>query len=97
MFRRLLVSVALVGSALVAPVSVALPAAAATVAVSAPTVSSSAACQYRRVGQVWRCITPGAFCPKAARGKYGYAKVTNRRYKCLNVSGDTNWRWKPVR
>ncbi|GAA3081819.1 hypothetical protein [Streptosporangium carneum] len=35
-----------------------------------------------RSGSYWRCITPGAYCPKAAHNRYGYAKVTNRRHKC---------------
>ncbi|MGA4995870.1 hypothetical protein [Nonomuraea bangladeshensis] len=43
---------------------------------------------------MWRCITPGAFCPKAAHGRYGYAKVTNRKYKCLYKNSDPYWRWR---
>lgn len=93
LFRRLLVSVALVGSALVVPVSVTLPAAASAVVASAPAMSLSAACQYRRAGQTWKCVTPGAYCPAAARNKFGTAKVTNRRYKC-SVYPNGQWRWK---
>ncbi|MEU9835925.1 hypothetical protein AB0D67_30695 [Streptosporangium sp. NPDC048047] len=93
MIRRLLVSAALAGSVLVVPAA-ALHASAITVQAPAAAVGLSAACTYRRDGYVWRCITPGAFCPSAARGKYGYAKVTNRRYKCWKASGDTRWRWK---
>ncbi|MER6826265.1 hypothetical protein ABT352_09785 [Streptosporangium sp. NPDC000563] len=96
MLKNLLVSAALVGSALIAPAAVALPASAATLHAQAPAVSagSHAACQYRQDKQVWRCITPGAFCPKAARGKYGYAKVTNRKYRCLYKNSDPYWRWR---
>ncbi|MBG0824771.1 hypothetical protein HS048_29135 [Planomonospora sp. ID91781] len=53
------------------------------------------ACAYWRDGRVWRCITPGAYCPKAARTRYGYAKVTGRRYKC-SVYDNGQWRWKRV-
>ncbi|MGW4800306.1 hypothetical protein ACWEPC_48605 [Nonomuraea sp. NPDC004297] len=49
---------------------------------------------YKRVGNHWNCITPGAFCPKAARGKFGYAKVTKRKYKCAYKSSDPYWRWR---
>ncbi|MFF5245033.1 hypothetical protein ACFY3V_12215 [Streptosporangium sp. NPDC000095] len=96
MLKNLLVSAALVGSALIAPAAVALPASAATLHAQTPAVSAGAhaACQYRQDKQVWRCITPGAFCPKAARGKYGYAKVTNRKYRCLYKNSDPYWRWR---
>ncbi|MFF0250200.1 hypothetical protein [Streptosporangium sandarakinum] len=93
MLRRLLVSAALAGSVLVVPAA-ALPASATAAQAPAAAIGLSTACTYRRDGNVWRCITPGAFCPSAARNRYGYAKVTNRRYKCLKVSGDTRWRWK---
>jgi len=78
----------------VAALSVAAPPAQA--AVHAPVASvqvSAVACKYKRDGKVWRCITPGAYCPKAARGKYGYAKVTKKRYKCVKYT-KTTWRWK---
>lgn len=95
MLRRLLAVAALVGSAMIAPTAVGAVHAATTV--SAPVATSTAGCAYRRDGQVWRCITPGAFCPAAAHGKYGYAKVTNKKYRCIKASGDIRWRWKPVR
>lgn len=53
----------------------------------------SAACQYRQHGQHWDCVTPGAYCPKAAHGKAGYAKVTNRKYRCSQYPNG-QWRWK---
>lgn len=88
MLKRLLVSAALAGSVLVVPVAASAPA-------FATTHAAAAACTYKRDGNVWRCITPGAYCPKAARGKYGYAKVTNRKYKCSQYTS-TTWRWKRV-
>ncbi|MEV7014002.1 hypothetical protein [Streptosporangium sp. NPDC051022] len=93
MLKRFLVSVALAGSALVAPVA-ALPASAS---VQTHAATATASCTYQRSGDHWNCITPGAFCPAAAHGKYGYAKVTNKRYRCLQDSGGSRWRWKPVR
>lgn len=92
MLKRLIVSAALVGSALVAPASVGL--ASATTA-HAPTAVVAAACTYQRSGNHWNCVTPGAYCPKAAHTKYGYAKVTNRKYKC-SVYSNGQWRWKRI-
>ncbi|GGT42735.1 hypothetical protein GCM10010176_102810 [Nonomuraea spiralis] len=86
MLRRLLVSAALVGSALVSPAVAAVPASAAV------HVNAATSC-YRQVGTHWACVTPGAYCPKAARNKNGYAKGTNRRYKCSEYSNH-QWRWK---
>jgi len=90
LLRRLLVAAALTGSVLVAPLALA-PASAATIQVS----EASAACTYGRSGNHWNCITPGAYCPKAAHYRYGYAKVTNRRYKC-SIYSNGAWRWKRV-
>ncbi|MER6942473.1 hypothetical protein ABT294_00495 [Nonomuraea sp. NPDC000554] len=89
MLRRLLVSAALVGSALAIPVAVSLPASA-----SVQGHASTAASCYKQQGTHWVCITPGAFCPKAAHQRYGYAKVTNRKYKCIYKSSDPYWRWR---
>lgn len=83
----MLVTGAIVGSALVAPAA-ALPASAST------THASTAASCYQRVGNHWNCITPGAFCPKAAHNRYGYAKVTKKHYRCLYKSADPYWRWR---
>lgn len=91
MLKRLIVSAALVGSALIAP-AVALPASAA---VQGHAVAASASCTYQRSGNHWNCVTPGAYCPKAAHTKYGYAKVTNRKYKC-SVYSNGQWRWKRI-
>lgn len=89
MLRRLIVTAALAASTLAVPAAIsAAPAGAATA--HAASAQTAASC-YRRDGNVWRCITPGAFCPAAAHGRYGYAKVTNRRYKCKSSS--PRWRW----
>lgn len=92
--KRLLVSLvsfAIAGSALVVP-AVATSASAA-VQVTTVTAQAGRACTYRRDGNVWRCVTPGAYCPKAAHGKYGYAKATGKRYRCTQYT-KTTWRWK---
>jgi hypothetical protein len=89
--KRVLVSAALAGGLLVAPVAASAPAFAA---VQTHAAESSSACTYRRDGNVWRCITPGAFCPKAAHGKIGYAKATNKRYRCTYKNSDPYWRWR---
>lgn len=90
MLKRLLVSAAIVGAALTVPVAAALPASASTQA-HASTASSC----YRQVGSHWNCITPGAYCSKAARNRYGYAKVTKRKYRC-SIYSNGQWRWKRV-
>lgn len=90
MLKRLLVSAALVATALAAPVAASLPASA-----SVQTHASAASC-YKQSGNHWVCITPGAFCPKAAHVRYGYAKVTNRKYKCTYKTSDPYWRWRRV-
>lgn len=87
MLKRLLVSAVLAGSALAGPVAASTPALAASQA------HASAACTYKRDGNVWRCVTPGAYCPKAAHGRYGYAKTTGKRYRCTQYTSST-WRWK---
>ncbi|MGW5259713.1 hypothetical protein ACWEQG_01980 [Microbispora sp. NPDC004025] len=86
MLRRLLAAGALVASALVAPAALTVPA-------HASATTAAASC-YQRVGNHWNCITPGAYCPAAAHGKYGYAKVTKKRYKCSYYSSDSRWHWK---
>ncbi|MET9339292.1 hypothetical protein [Nonomuraea sp. NPDC003804] len=92
MLKRLLVSAALIGSALVAPVAASLPASAA---VGVSSASAAHACTYGRSGNVWRCVTPGAYCPLAAHNRYGYARATSRRYKCSEYPNG-QWRWKRV-
>ncbi|MFI6595015.1 hypothetical protein ACIBHX_02135 [Nonomuraea sp. NPDC050536] len=88
MLKRLLVATALAGAALAVPAA-ALPASAATLA-----HASTAASCYKQSGTHWVCITPGAFCPKAAHAHYGYATVTKVRYKCTYKSSDPYWRWR---
>ncbi|MGW5266935.1 hypothetical protein ACWEQG_38675 [Microbispora sp. NPDC004025] len=86
MLRRLLVAGALTASALIVPAVLAVPAGVAA--------SSAASSCYKRVGAHWTCITPSAYCPAAAHGKYGYAKVTKKRYRCSYYSSDRRWHWK---
>ncbi|HUR74467.1 MAG TPA: hypothetical protein VMZ00_09325 [Sporichthya sp.] len=90
MLRRLLVSAALVGSTLAVPVAAALPASA-----SVQAHASTAACTYQQSGSHWNCVTPGAYCPKTAHSRYGYAKVSNRKYKC-SIYSNGQWRWKRI-
>jgi hypothetical protein len=92
LLRRLLVSAALVGSALIVPAAVAAQAA---IAQGAQGAQAHAACTYQRSGNHWNCVTPGAYCPKAAHNRYGYAKVTNRKYSCSQYDNG-QWRWKRV-
>ena len=87
MLKRLLVSAVLVGSAFAVPVAASLPASA--------TVQVHAASCYRQVGSHWACVTPGAYCPKAAHAKYGYATTTSRKYRC-SVYSNGQWRWRRV-
>jgi hypothetical protein len=84
--RRLIVSTLLAGSALVAPAVAAVPASAAV------HVNAAAASCYQRSGDHWTCVTPGAYCPAAAHGKYGYSR-TKVRYRCSEYSNH-QWRWK---
>ncbi|MGW4412629.1 hypothetical protein ACWEJ6_52175 [Nonomuraea sp. NPDC004702] len=55
-------------------------------------MNAYAASCYKRDGNVWRCVTPGAYCPAAAHGKYGYS-TTKVRYRCSEYSNH-QWRWK---
>lgn len=79
--RSILSAAALAAGLLVAPAAVGVAEASTT----------AEACQYKQSGTHWVCITPGAFCPAAAHGKYGYAKVTGKKYKCKSSS--PRWRW----
>lgn len=65
--------------------SLAVPAEAAT----------STACHAHKVAKktYWTCVTPGSYCAKAAHNRYGYAKTTHKRYKCLRYANG-QWRWK---
>ncbi|MER6949868.1 hypothetical protein ABT294_38220 [Nonomuraea sp. NPDC000554] len=87
MLKRLLVSAALIGAALAVPATAA-PASAATQSPAGVTASC-----YQREGNHWNCVTPGAYCPKAAHNRNGFAKVTNRLYTCSQYSNG-QWRWK---
>lgn len=55
--------------------------------------ASASSCHYHRSGSHWVCITPGAFCPKAAHKHYGLDKYNlKRKYWCEN---NHRWRWEP--
>ncbi|MEU7857851.1 hypothetical protein [Nonomuraea sp. NPDC049141] len=60
----------------------------------AASADTTASC-YRQAGNHWNCITPGAYCPKAAHRRYGYAKITKRQYRC-GIYSNGQWRWKRV-
>lgn len=91
--QSMLATAVLAGGLLVAPGAAAAESAAAQTATPAGAATIAAACKYRRVGNTWRCITPGAYCPKAAHLRYGYAKSTGKRYRCVRYSNG-KWRWK---
>ncbi|MGW0444752.1 hypothetical protein ACWDWV_05195 [Streptosporangium sandarakinum] len=87
MLRRLLATAAVAGAMLLTPSVVGL-----APAVDAPSVAATA-CTYQWSGNHWNRVTLGAYCPKAAHGKAGYAKVTGRRYTCARYSnGQGRWR-----
>lgn len=90
MLRKLLVTAAtgLVATGVVTGVTVPANAAQA----SAPAVSA-ARCHSHKVHQHWECVTPGSYCPKAARLHYGYAYKTGKRYRCVRYTNG-QWRWK---
>ncbi|MFG1754952.1 hypothetical protein [Streptosporangium sandarakinum] len=90
MLRGLLATAAVAGAMLLTP-SVAGLAPAADASSAAAT-----ACAYQRSGNHWNCVTPGAYCPKAAHGRAGYAKATGRRHTCARYSNG-QWRWKRAR
>lgn len=55
--------------------------------------ASASSCRYHRSGSHWICVTPGAFCPKAAHHHYGLDKYNlKRKYWCEKNHG---WRWEP--
>lgn len=55
--------------------------------------ASASSCHYHRSGSHWVCVTPGAFCPRAAHHHYGLDKYnSSRKYWCESNDG---WRWEP--
>jgi hypothetical protein len=55
--------------------------------------ASASSCRYHRSGSHWVCVTPGAFCPKAAHHHYGLDRYNlKRKYWCERKNG---WRWEP--
>lgn len=67
----------------------------ATAAPSSPVAVAAKPCKAHKQPKknYWVCITPGSYCPKVARKKYGYAYKTLKRYRCLEY-GNGQWRWK---
>lgn len=91
--RPLLTAAALAAGLIAAP-GISTAAAADTAMAAGHTHAvGAAACTYRRVGNSWRCITPGAYCPKAAHLKIGTDKYNGRRYRCVRYANG-QWRWK---
>lgn len=89
----ILAAAGLVAAGLLLP---AAPSAAVTVPVSASvTVPAAKPCKaHKKEGKnYWVCVTPGSYCPKAARKKYGYAYKTLKRYRCSEYSNG-QWRWR---
>ncbi|MEU1876164.1 hypothetical protein ACFYY8_27990 [Streptosporangium sp. NPDC001559] len=86
MLRRLVVSAALTASVLV-------PTTASALVAAAVPAGATVSCTYQRSGNHWNCVTPGAYCPAAAHGRYGYAKATGRKYTCTRYPNG-RWRWK---
>jgi hypothetical protein len=78
-------------TALLSAGALALAALLGTGTVSASAVAVPAACHYHHSGNHWICITPGAFCPKAAHGHYGLSKYDGSRYWCRNRSSHLRW------
>jgi hypothetical protein len=68
-------------------------------ATAAPALASAQTpahtCTYHHVTGTnhWACITPGAFCPRAAHEHWGWAKVSGRHYRCEESTPPGHWRW----
>jgi hypothetical protein len=56
--------------------------------------ADAATCHIHKHKNHYDCITPGAFCAKAAKGKYGvsrYAKTHKLAYICKTKSHRLHW------
>ena len=77
-----------------APASAAPAAPAAPVAVVQSAKAAKPCKTHKQSGRnYWVCVTPGSYCPKVARKKYGYAYKTMKRYRCMQYANG-QWRWK---
>jgi len=61
-----------------------------------PANGAAPSCTVQRDGNVWLCITPGAFCPKAAHKLYGYSKGKMIRNRCTWYASSRRLRWAPA-
>lgn len=75
-----------------APVS-ASAATVSTGAATVPAIVNAPPCKPHQVGKHWACITPGSFCPVAAKNKDGFPDKSKQRYRCTQYP-DHKWRWK---
>jgi len=95
--RKLLTSLiaALVLAAGLSAPAVAAPAAPSAVSVEIQVAKAAKPCKAKKKPgkNYWVCVTPGSYCPKAARKKYGYAYKTMKRYRCSKYPNG-QWRWK---
>ena len=89
-----LIAALLFAAGLSAPATAAAPAA-PTAAVSVVQAAKAKPCKAHKKPRkaYWVCVTPGSYCPKVARKKYGYAYKTMKRYRC-SVYSNGQWRWK---
>lgn len=56
--------------------------------------AAQAACRVAKHKQHYDCVTPGAYCAKAAKGKWGVSRYATRhqlQYKCVTKSGRLHW------
>jgi len=62
-------------------------------AATGPATVKAPPCTAHQVGKQWACITPGAYCPAAAKNMYGYPVKSKLRYRCT-LYPDRHLRWK---
>lgn len=62
-------------------------------AATGPATVNAPRCTAHQVGKQWACITPGSYCPAAAKNAYGYPVKAKQRYRCTQYP-DHHWRWK---
>lgn len=61
--------------------------------VTAASAAPAQTCHVHQVGSHWTCVTPGAFCPKAAHNHFGYVKNHPGKRDHCKVASDSRWRW----
>jgi len=60
----------------------------------APANGAAPSCKVQQDGNTWLCVTPGAFCPKAAHKRYGYSRGNMIRYRCTWYPASRQLHWK---